>query len=170
MQEFIAKVATVFFANWQRALLGGIIVISTVIAILGILKKVLINKISNKTVRKVVLAMSSIVLVFPITALYYVGDSINFDWYLIGCGLCAVGTILVYWIYENTALRNFIHWVGNLTIGRLIQYIALSIVNSNKNNNTTVLQEITSELKKEVKTGLIKGLTNNKHDKDLDNL
>lgn len=172
IQAFVSKYAGLFFANWQRALLGGLIVVSAVITIMGILKKAIIDRIPNKLVRKIVLAFSSVVLVFPLTALYFVGDKINFDHYWVGCALNASATIIVYWLYENTGCRNLFHKVGNITIGKLVKYIARQIVNSDNasTQNTVALQEITSELKSEVKTTLIGSIVNSNHDNDLDNL
>lgn len=172
MLDYIAKIATVFFANWQRALLGGLIVISTVITLVGALKMIAIDKIPNKLVRKIVLAFSSVVLAFPITALYFLGDGINFEYYWVGSGLCSVATILVYWLYENTGCRNLIHYVGSLTVGKFVKYIARGIVASDgntKTSNEVILKEMTSELKNEVKAHVVRSYFPD-HDKDLDNI
>jgi hypothetical protein len=178
MQEFIAKYASLIFANWQRALLGGIIVVSVVIVLLGCLKGALINKITNKLARKIILAFSSVVLVFPLTALYFVVDGINFDHYWLGSAMNVVLTILAYWAYENTALRDFIHWVGKTVINKFTHYFVLRVtdVDNTQRANTTVLKETMGNLKVDVANQLVKSnfiqpnAKSSNHDTDLDNI
>jgi hypothetical protein len=77
--ETLTLIFHILMANWQRAITGGIIVACAVIFIMGILKKALLGKITNKLLRKVVLSFASLVLTFPATALYFVGDNISFE-------------------------------------------------------------------------------------------
>ena len=180
MLEFFSKYAGLLLANWQRALLGGVIVSSTVIVLLGVIKKFLINKISNKLVRKVILAFSSVILVFPLTALYFLGDEINFDHYWLGSAMNAVLTILVYWLYENTALRDLIHKIAYAVGNKFAVYFAKRITDidsKDANANVKELKEMTNSLKSDVANGLInnsyitpvlKNQTN--HDSDLDDI
>lgn len=180
MLEFLSKYASLLFANWQRALLGGVIVSSTVIVLLGVLKKFLINKISNKLVRKVILAFSSVLLVFPLTALYFLGDEINFDHYWLGSGMNAVLTILVYWLYENTALRDLIHKIAYTVGNKFAVAFAKRITDTSANTekaNVAELKEMTNSLKNDVANTLVKNsyitpvLTKSTyHDSDLDDI
>lgn len=152
MFEFYLKI---LLANWKRALVGGVIVVSAIIVLMGILKTGVINKIKNKLVRKVVLAFGSIALVLPCTALYFVGDGINFDHYWLGCAMNAVAVILTYWLYENTALRNLIHKIGSVTLGKFVKYIANRIVsNGTSADDKKALQDLTDSLGSEVRNEL----------------
>lgn len=172
MQDFIVKYASLFLANWQRALIGGIVVVSVVITLMGILKKTCIGKIANKNVRKVVLAFSSVILSFPITALYFLADSINFNHYWIGAGLDAVAVIIAYWLYENTLLRNFFHFVGKNVIVRFIKFLATSLLksgNGDSKEDLIVFKETVAEVKKDTKKALVDSLSNFNED-DLKNL
>lgn len=146
-------------ANWQKALYGGIIVVSAVIVIMGILK-VAFNKINNKLLRKFLLSFSSVVLVLPVTAIYFAGAGINFDYYWVGYGLCAFATIIVYWLYENTCLRDLIHKIGSLSIAKFTSYAANRITgNGNVGNDLSALKDVTNELEGEVK-GIVADVVN----------
>lgn len=112
------NVFSVFLANWETALIGGVIVVSAVIVIMGALK-FLFNKIKNKYLRKFLLSFSSVLLAMPATAIYFVSSGISFDYYWIGYAMTAFATIIAYWFYENTCLRELIQKIGTLTIGRL---------------------------------------------------
>lgn len=112
------NIISVFLQNWQKALVGGIVVVSAVIVIMGALK-FLFNKINNKLLRKSLLAFSSVLLAMPATAIYFVSANISFDYYWIGYAMTAFATIITYWFYENTCLRDLIQKIGTLTIGRL---------------------------------------------------
>lgn len=119
-------------ANWQEALIGGVIVVCAIIVFVGVLKKIIFNKISNKLVRKVVLAFTSVVLAMPATALYFVGAQVNFEYYWYASAMVAILTILGYWLYENTGLRNAISYIGTNVV---IKY-ATAIVDILKNKTS----------------------------------
>lgn len=154
--ETLAFVFHILMANWQRAITGGIIVACAVIFIMGILKKVVLGKIKNKLLRKVVLAFSSLALTFPATALYFVGDNISFRWYWYACALMCVLTIITYWLYENTGLRDLIALIGQKTVGKyatvLVAALAVAAENNDtKNKLTMTTEQLKDEVKKELK-------------------
>lgn len=119
MFDYIVKYAEIFLANWQRALWGGIMSVSAVIVVMGVLKKWIKKLIPEGKLRKFVLAFGSIALVFPATAGVFALESINFNHYWLGVALNSIATIVGYWAYEYTCFRNFIHYVGENTLGRL---------------------------------------------------
>ncbi len=148
----VAIMAKVLLANWHRAAMGGIIVACSVIFLMGVLKKFVFNKVQNKLARKVLLAFGSVVMTFPITALYFVTDSINFRWYWYGCAMTALLTIVTYWLYENTGLRNLIGVIGELTVNKWLKVIYVAFMN--KAENTALKNQLamtTAELKEEVR-------------------
>ena len=116
---------------------------SAVIVIMGVLKKFLFDKVQNKLVRKVLLAFTSVFLSFIGTLIYFLADGINFDYYGIGSALNAVLTIVMYWLYENTLLRNFVQYVGEKAISAALKFILT------KNNKEEKL--LKAEVKSEVK-------------------
>lgn len=103
----------IFSAVGQETLLEwGIIAVSIVIFLMGILKQIFFNKIHNKLFRKIILAWGSIVVALPVTAIitYFKEFELSHFWsmYIINC----VSTIVMYWFYENTALRDSFSAIG----------------------------------------------------------
>lgn len=155
--ETIELIFRILMEQWQRAATGGIIVACAVIFIMGIVKKAALGKIKNKLLRKVVLSFTSLALTFPVTALYFVGDGISFEWYWYGCALMCVLTIITYWLYENTGLRNLIALIGQNTVGKYITVLLAAVVSAKDDNDTkNKLTMTTDELQHEVKNVLKK--------------
>ena len=156
--------------NWQQAVTGGIIVSCAVIFIMGCLKR-LLDKTPLKNypyARKAVLAFGSLLLTFPLTAIYFLADKISFDYYWVGCVLMCVGTIVTYWLYENTALRKVIHAVGAKTVGKYWAIFCEAYVEHKSNKDTTnQLAMTTAELGEVVKREFKKQI---KEDNDLKGL
>lgn len=120
MVEFIVSYAKLLVANWQTALYGGIAVIGVIMALVGVLKLSTKNKIQSKKARKAIYFFSSLALVFPVTALCFLIEGINFRHYLVGCAMVALGVIVTYVLYENTLLRDLLQKIGRITICRWI--------------------------------------------------
>lgn len=97
-------------------LVGGLIVVGVVMFLLGILKGVLFNRIKNKLIRKIILSFGSLVLVIPFTYIYILYNGIDISQFLLYYAVHSLETILVYWLYENTGLRNFVLFVGEKTV------------------------------------------------------
>ena len=164
----IATMAKFLFMNWHRAVMGGIIVTCSVIFLMGILKKFIFNKVKNKLARKALLYFCSIVLVFPITALYFVSDNISFTWYWWGCLLSAMLMIVTYSLYENTGLRNIIDLIGGLVVNKWLKVIYEAFMNKAENTeleNQLVMstEQLREEVRKEIHTKF-------KEDNDLNGL
>lgn len=138
MLNFVVSTTKLLLADWQRFLIGGIIVISAIIAIEGILKIAMFDKIKNKTVKKVLLAFTSIVLVFPVTAIYFWLEKIAFTYYFYGVAVLSVLTVLSYWAYENTAFRNLVGFVGKKILLKVKNILDKAFTEDNVN----VIQEI----------------------------
>lgn len=164
----MSVMANALFLNWHRALMGGIIVTCSVIFLMGILKKFVFNRVHNKLARKILLSFCSVVLVFPATAIYFVSDNISFTWYWWGCLLCAILTIVTYWLYENTGLRNVIGLVGELTVNKWLKVLYYAFINKTeskdlKNQFVMPTAELKEEIRKEIHTRI-------KEDNDLKGL
>lgn len=112
MKEWILWTSSYFLENWQALFWGGVIVVSVVIFLMGVFKKLLANRIENDLLRKVVLAWTSVILTLPITAVMVLYNSYNWDHFWVIYAANVIGTILIYWFYENTALRNALAAVG----------------------------------------------------------
>ena len=114
--EFIASYIV---PNWQNMLIEGVIVVSLVIFIMGVLKASILNKIKNEIVRKVVLTVTSLALVVPATALSVYLQGLDFSTFWIDYVVNAVLTILGYWAYRNFGCKDLIDWVGKKFIKSL---------------------------------------------------
>lgn len=145
MTEFVSAL----LANWRQALVGGTIVICAVIVIMGLIKN-LFDKVPYRLLRKFLLAFTSIVLVLPISAIYFVCAGINYKYFLGSYALLSVATIVTYWLYENTCLRELIHKIGSLTIGRFIGFISAKFKGNLDSDDD--LKEFTDALQEEVKS------------------
>lgn len=110
LKEFLSAAGS--FLSEHELFRLGVIAVSIVIFLMGVLKSALINKISNKLVRKLILAWGSIIIALPVTAaIVYLKElqSAHFwTFYVINC----VSTIITYWFYENTALRDTLSFIG----------------------------------------------------------
>lgn len=168
--EYLTNIFQALLNNWQQAITGGIIVACAVIFLMGTLKRFLDKTPLNKYpyLRKAVLSFGSLILTFPITAIYFVADKISFDYYWIGCAFTCVGTIVTYWLYENTACRKLIHAIGAKTVGKYwtIFYEAYTEHKSQKDTSIK-LAMTTAELGEVVKKEIKKQI---KEDNDLKGL
>lgn len=148
--------------SWQLVLTGGIIVTSAIIFLLGMLKKVVFDKIKNKLLRKVALSFSSVILVFPFTAIYIVSNNIPFDYYWWACGGAAIATVITYWLYENTGLRNLIYLIGKITVGKCVAVLYEAFTEKKSNAETkTEFVSVTADLQTTVKEEVAKTIKTN---------
>jgi hypothetical protein len=140
-----------FLANLQDFLIGGIIVACAVIVLMGILKKAVFNRITNKLARKCALSGASLVLVLPISFFFMVGSGLDFQYYWILYAVNAFFTVITYWLYENTGLRNLIALLGGMVLKKYAS-VMYSVIEGAKNDDTkTKLVSATTELKQSVK-------------------
>ena len=127
---------------------GGIISVSVTIFLMGIFKTLVGNRIQNKLVRKTVLSFLSIILVAPTTAIYLMtntANGLNYFWYIYAFN--SICTIVIYWFYENTQLRELLAVIGRNTLGKVLQAIF--------SKNSTIQQtseSIRSSVKESVKS------------------
>ena len=110
----------IFMNNKEEIVTAVLVMVSTVIVLMGILKRVVFNKISNKAWRRVALSFSSLALMFATVAIYFVINDINFKWFLPCGSLVCVAMIVTYWFYENTQAREGIHKIGSFVINTLV--------------------------------------------------
>lgn len=155
--------------NLELYLYGGITVICVVIVLMGLIKTILINKIQNKLVRKITLAFSSILMVFPTTLVACEVNGIGMDHYW--KVLCAniAGTILAYWLYENTGLRNLINMIGKTAILKIVVAIVTNSKTKSLNEAKKIAKKTADELNKDAKNAL-KSAADELKDEALKNL
>lgn len=170
--EKLTFVVQTCIAKWQTVLLGGIILACAIIFLTGVLKKLIVGKIGNKLLRKVALSLLSLVMVFPATALYFVSESVSFEYYLYACVGVSILTVLTYWLYENTGLRNLIGLIGEKTVGKYFNVLVASFTAKKSNAETkNELTSATADLKATVKEEVASSIkANTNTDDDLEDL
>ena len=107
-------------SNCQTILVGGAVIVGVIMFLMCCFKTSVGNKIKNKHIRKTVLSFLSVALAFPITALYTLYNNWSWEYYWWMCGLYALATIVVYWFYEGTHIREGLVWLGKITVGKVI--------------------------------------------------
>lgn len=121
MLNFISRFISYYIGDWKNVFIGALIVMGVVIFLMGILKNALFNRIKNKLLRKVLLSFCSLALVLPATFAYSIYQGLDMQYFWALYALNAIGTIVVYWFYENTGFRNLLSLIGRNTLVRLFQ-------------------------------------------------
>lgn len=168
--EFFVTAMQVALANWQRVVIGGAIVVCSLIVFLGAIKPLIFDKIACKPLRKSLLALTSMALVLPFTAIHFLIDRISFDYYWYACILLAPTVIIVYWLYENTNIRLLIKNLGEKTWNKWLVLFAAGIVEENNEKVKAQALSTSKETKKYIAQELKKAsvLAQKNKDEDLD--
>lgn len=147
MREWIIACARYFLSDWRSLLIGGVVVVGVVIFLMGVLKKTFINKVKNTIARKVILSWASVVMTLPATAVSIFCNGYDFQYFWGIFAVNAVSTILIYWFYENTALRDALALLGKKTIGMIVAVYT-------KEDAKTVVKDINQEAENLLKSSL----------------
>lgn len=166
----INKFLTFFKADWYNLLIAGVIMVSAITVLIGILKPFLFNRIPWKPLRRACLAFSNVALCFGSVALWFAIKHLSFGIYLHSAISVSLFSIVWYWVYENTCLRDLIEKVGKLTLRKVGQLLT-KIFNRDdikeiEKEVILVAEELKSSTKKEIKSAT----KNVKTDKELKNL
>lgn len=100
---------------------GGIVSVGVTIFLMGLFKILIGNKIKSKMLRKTLLSFVSVVLVAPVTAGYLWAKTVSgmdYFWYIYLFN--ALMTIVVYWFYENTQVRELFATAGKKVLSKVI--------------------------------------------------
>lgn len=109
----------IFLKSQAEISTAVLVMVSAVIVFMGILKKVVFNRIKSKAWRCVALSFSSLALMYATVAVYFLINGVDFRWFL-PCGtLVSFAMIVIYWFYENTQARAGIHALGSFVITTL---------------------------------------------------
>ena len=169
--EFFTYLTTSVGLFWRELVVWGAAMVSIIIALIGLLKFFFFNKIGNKAIRKMVLAVSNLIGSFGVTSIYFGVNGRSWQLYWLASLITASTVIIAYWVYENFSIREGVHKLGIFAIDKLAKILKMILSNA---DNKEVIEEINkakSELKALAKneiTLVTKKL--NKKDKDLENL
>lgn len=120
MKEWIVSAMQYTLSNWQSLLVEGVIAVGVVIFLMGVLKKLFLDKIPNKLVRKIVVSFLSLIIVLPATVIVIIYNRLDMTYFWVFYAINAAATILLYWFYENTGLRNLLSLIGKNTVYKLL--------------------------------------------------
>lgn len=163
MFDIIQTLLPVIGENLNDILVCGIIMVSAIIVAIGLLKPLIFNKIKNKHIRKVALAITNVAACFLTVLGYFLVCGWSFENYLVCAIGLSVSCIVTYWLYENTCLRNLIELIGNMALRKMLSILTLAA-------STDDIKAVEAELKKagrELKAHTKKQI---KEDKDLNGL
>lgn len=156
----------------EELLIAGAVMVSIVIAILGLAKPALKRLIKNEELCKSAIAFSSIILSFGVTAGYFLIRPINWDLYWLASLITSAACILTYWVYEYVPyLRTGVHKLLHFIIDKTAHILNMIVDGKSPEEVKSEIQKATKELKATAKSEL-KSVSNKsyKKDKDLKNV
>lgn len=158
----------VYSDSWYDLLLLGVIVVSAITIFIGLLKLAVFNRMECRPLRRACLAFSNVALCFLSVAILFIVKNLSFGLYWYSAIAMSVFSIVWYWVYENTCLRDLIGVIGTFTVKKLFGVSAKAIVEEDteafKKDLLAAAEEIKSKAKAEIKTAATKV------DKELQNL
>ena len=152
--------------KWEDLLLLGVIMVSAITVLIGILKPFVFNKIKWKPLRRALLAFSNVALCFVSTVVLFEIEHYSYDMYWYSAGAVSVFSILWYWFYENTCLRDLIALIGKTTLKAVYNVLPKGV---DKKDAKAIAKEL-SMVKKTLKAEVKSAIKNAKVDKELKDL
>ena len=157
--------------NSHNIFVYSVIMVSVIIAVIGILKPILFNKIKSKQLRKCTLAFSNVALCFiSVFGVFIANRWWDFKYYLATSIALCIACILTYWLYENTCLRNLIETIGKIALRKLGNVALIALTNDEIEEIKTEAKKATAEIKALTEAELKKATTQMIKDKDLEGL
>ena len=166
----IQKVMPIFTAHYNDIIVIGFIMVSAIIVAIGLLKPILFNKIENKLIRRVSLALASVVACFATVLVYFLINDYGLMYYTESAIALTVMCIVTYWLYEFTCLRELIGIVGKIALKKVANLAFIAVTKDDINEIKTEAKKVANELKTQTQNTLKKATNEIKEDKDLKNL
>jgi hypothetical protein len=151
-------------------LIAGVIMVSAITVLIGILKPLLFNRIPWKPLRRACLAFANVGLCFGATAVWFAIKHFSFGIYLHSAIMVSLLSILWYWFYENTCLRDLIATIGRLTLRKVAMIVAKIFNGDDIKEIEKEVKIVAEELKSTAKKQIKSATKNIKTDKELKNL
>ena len=124
MIESIKNFFTLLFTEGQEYFWIGVCMVSAIIVGIGIIKYLFkLDNIKCDWLKNIVLSLISVLSCFGGVAIMFWTKGISFEFYWIVSGVVSAVTTLVYHSYAKWGIKNFVHWVGSKTLGRLFGII-----------------------------------------------
>ena len=170
MLYHIEALYTLLKGNFYDSIVAGVIMVSAIIVFIGLMKPLVFDRISCKPLRKVLVAFTDIAMCFGATAITFWVKDIAFTYYLYASAFVSVGSIVVYWLYENTLFRNLIHKIGSITLKRIYKIINSFVEKEDVEEIKKELKNVSNELKSTAKKEIKDATKKFGADKELQNL
>lgn len=170
MFEQLNTVIALFSGNLKANILTGVIMVSAIIVFIGLLKPLLFDRIKVKALRKATIALSEIAICFSVAAVAFWVNHFNFNYYIYAASALFISTVVVYWFYENTCLRNLIHKVGSIALAKFTGITVGLLSAKDKKEIKAELTKVNVDIKKAVRNELAPLVKKANHDKELNNL
>lgn len=120
MIENVKNFFYLLFTEKQEYLWIGVCMVSAIIVAIGILKYLFkLDNIKCDWLRSITLSALSVIACFVSTAIMFWSKGISFEYYLISSSIISAVTTLVYHTYAKWGLKNFVHFIGGKTLGKL---------------------------------------------------
>ena len=155
-----------YAGEWEDLLVLGVIMVSAITVLIGILKPVLFNKIKWKPLRRALLAFSNVFLCLLSTVVLYEIEHYDYNTYWHSAVGLSLFSIVWYWVYENTCLRDLIATIGRVTLKKAYG-VASKVVDK---EDVKAIEKELYEVKQTLKTEVKAAVKNAKVDKELKNL
>lgn len=168
MFDYISAFMEALKGNIYENIIYGMIMVSAIIVLIGLLKPLVFDKIKWKPLRKAMIAVADITCCFVATAIAFWSRGASFEYYLISTAVVFVATVVVYWFYENTCFRDLIHKIGSITIKKAISVFTAIVENKDAKEIKKEIDKVQKELKTIARNEL--SVATKKVDKELKNL
>ena len=166
----IETVLALFGAHYQDIIVCGLIMVSAIIVAIGLLKPLLFNKIKNKHIRKAALALSNVAACYLTVLVYFIVSGFDLEFYVAAATALAVTSIVVYWFYENTCLRDLIGLIGGIVLRKVLKVSLFALTTEDVEAVRAELKKTGEELRTATRQELKKTATEAKEDRDLKTL
>lgn len=123
------------------------------IAVTGALKSFVFNK-AEKNIRKVACFFTALALACGVAAIFFLAHDFHWNNYLYAILFIMPAEIVTYAAYENTLVRNFIHFVAKKFIVAVLPALAERVLEGEKDDTKLKLLNATESVKKDAKTKL----------------
>lgn len=171
MLNNIKNMLLYFGAHSTDIIVSVVIMVSAIIVAIGLFKPIIFDRIKNKELRKVALAVSNIAASFIAAFVYFVTEGWDFKYYVIASLALAITCIITYYVYETIpGMRRLIGGLGAAAIGKVFNVALLAATTDDNNAVKTEFKNTTVQLKSATRQGLKNTTTKIKVDKDLTGL
>lgn len=112
MVDWIISNGKFILSNWQIVLVGGIVAVSVVIFLMEILKKTLVDKITNKDLRKFILFFVSLILSAPVTLVDLIYNGIPLERFWVLYIIYTMCMVFIYQFYACAYVKKLLGIAG----------------------------------------------------------